>query len=116
MAEALKTIRSEQRQDECEDRRTVQGPSVQGPTAHEQRPNFEGAAFSSRPIRARVRELPGKGAHNTEMGNNKVKSKGQLQGKKGNGKKDLHPQSRRVKQAARVDLREKRLKEVRCEI
>lgn len=68
-------------------------------------------------------------------GNNKVKTAKQLQGeylcaltvsikpsdkyradvsplftgKKGNGKKDLHPESRRVKQAARVELRTKRV-------
>lgn len=33
-------------------------------------------------------------------------------GKKGTGKKDLHPESRRVKQAARVELRTKRVTEV----
>lgn len=43
------------------------------------------------------------------MGNNKVKTTSQMQGKTGNGKKDLHPKSRRVKQAARVDLRTKRV-------
>ena len=48
------------------------------------------------------------------MGNNKVHTKGQLQGKKGNGTKALHPQSRRVKQTARVDLRTKKLGEVRA--
>lgn len=35
-------------------------------------------------------------------------------GKKGNGQKDLHPDSRRVKQAARVDLRTKRITAVSC--
>jgi hypothetical protein len=47
------------------------------------------------------------------MGNNKVHTKAQMQGKKGNGKNDLHPKSRRVKQAVRVELRTKRIGEVR---
>ena len=49
----------------------------------------------------------------TDMGNNKVKTSGQLQGKKGNGQKNLHPNSRRLKQAVRVDLRTKRVELVR---
>jgi len=39
----------------------------------------------------------------------KVQTTGMLQGRKGNGKKDLHPNSRRVKQATRVDLRNKKV-------
>lgn len=45
------------------------------------------------------------------MGNNKVKSEGQLQGKGAKGKKDLHPKSRKVLQTARVGLRTKRIQE-----
>lgn len=49
------------------------------------------------------------------MGNNKVKSEGQLQGKGAKGKKDLHPKSRKVLQTARVGLRTKRINETKKE-
>ncbi|KAK9894750.1 hypothetical protein P389DRAFT_173907 [Cystobasidium minutum MCA 4210] len=49
--------------------------------------------------------MPAKGA--------RVTTAKQLQGKKGTGRKDLHPESRRVKQAARVELRTKRVTEDR---
>ena len=42
------------------------------------------------------------------MGGRTITAKA-LQGKKGNGSKDLHPKSRRVKQAARVELRTKKV-------
>lgn len=41
-----------------------------------------------------------------------MKTSGMLQGRKGNGKKDLHPNSRRLKQATRVDLRNKKVADV----
>jgi hypothetical protein len=49
------------------------------------------------------------------MGNNKVKTDGQLQGKGAKGKKDLHPKSRKVQQTARVGLRTKRINETKKE-
>ena len=49
------------------------------------------------------------------MGNNKVKTQGQLQGKGAKGRTDLHPKSRKVLQSARVGLRTKRINEVKKE-